>query len=250
MLSEDKNKPERIDLPEVFGPERLFVALWSLPGCMPEAEPFRTLSWNAAREHLAEQVEHEAESVADMLGEEAEAMLAQCEEAEALLARVDFESEFAFVLGHYVYELRKATPDDDDEERRAALGALFDCDLCEIEESSYGENTYEADGGEFLVLTDEEADEAADEAIERDLWAFRPDFLEPYMPNGVTASVLATIAEASYEDASEAFAGMLGEDGIEAVKRDAKASDGRGHFLASYDFEERESGEYFVFRIN
>jgi hypothetical protein len=222
---------------------------------MPEAEPFRSLSWNAARDHLSEQVEAEAEAAAQGLDspetrDEAGALLKQCDEAEALLASADFESEFAFVLGAYVYEVRATTPDDEDEERRAALGALLEVDLCEVEEAAYGENAFEADGAEWLVLTDDEATKLAEEAIERDLWAFRPDFLGHYTPNGVDASVLATIAEAKYEDASEAFAAMIGEEGLESVKRDAIASDGRGHFLAHYDFEERESGEYFIFRTN
>ena len=247
----ETNKPEPIDFPECLGPERLFVALWSLPGCMPEAEPFRSLSWNAARDHLAEQVEAEAEAAAQGIDSpESLAMLKQCDEAEALLASADFESEFAFVLGAYVYEVRATTPDDEDEERRAALGALLDVDLCEIDECAYDSDTLEADGAEWLVLTDEEATELANEAIERDLWAFRPEFLENYMPDGVDASILQAIAEAKYEDASESFAAMLGEEGLESVKRDALASDGRGHFLAQYDFEERESGEYFVFRVN
>jgi hypothetical protein len=261
-MQNEEQSPSRADLPNVYDPRKLYVALWNLPGCMPEVDPFRSLEWNAARDALREQIEAEAESASETMGAfasgetphvEAASLLAECEAAlRAIESEAVFGEPFALQVGAYVYSVGIDSPDDDDDEdRRAALGALLEVDLCDVEEADFGVNTFAAGGlGEFLILTDEEADEAASEAIERDLWAFQPDFLEHYMPSGVDASVLQAIAEAKYEDASEAFASMLGVDGVEAVKRDAIAYDGRGHFLAQYDFEERESGDFFAYRVN
>jgi hypothetical protein len=38
--------------------------------------------------------------------------------------------------------------------------------------------------------------------------------------------------------------------GFESFAKKAIAADGRGHFLAHYDNEQNESGEFFIFRTN
>lgn len=55
------------------------------------------------------------------------------------------------------------TPEIDEQDadlaaRIAALAAHLECDVNDISEDSYGENTFDAEGGEYLVLTDSEAD--------------------------------------------------------------------------------------------
>lgn len=39
------------------------------------------------------------------------------------------------------------------------LAAFLECDVDDVSEASYGDNQYDAEGGEYLVLTDSEADE-------------------------------------------------------------------------------------------
>ena len=41
-----------------------------------------------------------------------------------------------------------------------------------------------------------------------------------------------------------------GKEGIESFIDSAVSADGRGHFLSSYDGEENEEGDYFIYRIN
>ena len=117
-----------------------------------------------------------------------------------------------------------------------------------ITEVSYTENGFEAEGNEYLVLTDVEADEAAREYIENSLWAFNADFLASN--TGLPDEVFTALQERC-EDANETFLTIISKCGdLDRLVRDAIASDGRGHFLAGYDFEENESGGYFIYRTN
>ena len=47
------------------------------------------------------------------------------------------------------------------EQRITALAKHLGCEIADISESTYGENTFDAEGGEYLVLTDDEAEEGA-----------------------------------------------------------------------------------------
>ena len=92
---------------------------------------------------------------------------------------------------------------------------------------------FTADGepGEYLVLTDAEADRMCDEQLEQ----YIDDCIMTELP--------------------EAYRGYFDAD---AWKRDAKLSDGRGHTIASYDSEEHEEqvltpeGKvwFYIYRVN
>ena len=84
------------------------------------------------------------------------------------------------------------------------------------------ETTWECGSEEWLVLTDEEADALQDEYLE----SYLDDCIYPQLPE---------LARSYFDE--------------EAWKRDAKY-DGRGHFLASYDGEEIEEMDLFLYRIN
>ena len=101
--------------------------------------------------------------------------------------------------------------------------------VCVSEAESY------IDDQDYLVLTDEEADEAVREEIEQLLWAFNPSFLCAH--TNVSEEAIKKIQEL-YEGANDALAEMI-KDFDEFVE-DAVACDGRGHFLAHYDHEEHE----------
>ena len=94
----------------------------------------------------------------------------------------------------------------------------------DIQETS--DNVFSADGGEYYVLTDLEADEIWDE------------YLDQYIDDCVLPEL------------SEAYRFYFDD---EAFKRDLKM-DGRAHSLASYDGNEHEieiDGEYFyIYRVN
>jgi len=109
--------------------------------------------------------------------------------------------------------------------------------------------------GEWLVLTDNEADECAKGEILSNLWAFRPSFLAG--ETGIPESVFTAIASNNKcEDNNEAVVAIVKATcGKDALAQAAIDADGRGHFLASYDSKEREfrTGRgvtLFCYRVN
>ncbi len=110
------------------------------------------------------------------------------------------------------------------------------------------------DDGDYMVLTDDEADEKAKEYILDSAWAFNYSFLCSH------SEAIAEIPEKEFKE----MQGKLCESFNKAVLamipdkdhfvKDAIACDGRGHFMSSYDGEENEvkiDGEwYFIYRLN
>ncbi len=109
-----------------------------------------------------------------------------------------------------------------------ALAEHLDVYPCEVSAAKYGGCTYDADGGEYLVLTESERETTADER------------LESYIDDCLLEGVSDTIAQ--YFDRA-------------AWKRDALLSDGYGHTISSYDGDEHEirqaDGTYlYIYRVN
>ena len=113
---------------------------------------------------------------------------------------------------------------DQVEEKILALATNLDVNVEEIEEEY--ENTYNAEGGEYLVLTDDEAgilwDEYLDSYIDECIIPELPEHLQNYFDE-------------------------------ESWKLDARM-DGRAHSLATYDddenCEEINSTGYYIYRTN
>lgn len=120
----------------------------------------------------------------------------------------------------------------------------------EITQSKHDENSFEADGGEYLVLTDSEANAMARERILESVWAFNYSFLCAH------SEAIAEIPEKDYQDMAgklcESFnkAALAMIDDVEHFVADAIASDGRGHFISGYDGEENEQGEFYIYQTN
>ena len=139
-------------------------------------------------------------------------------------------------------------------EKKQAL-ALYLQTKEEIEISSYDENVLEADGGEYLVLTDEEADERAKEDILNLVWAFNADFIIEHSSaldyDDASKKVISAIAN-QCESGNEAMKKLI--DDLDEFVEYAISADGRGHFLASYDGDEGEQKvnktDYYIYRIN
>lgn len=141
-----------------------------------------------------------------------------------------------------------------EDEVRALAEHLDEPDLDVISESSYQPHLgmlLEAQGNEYLVLDESDADAAARDDYRRSLWAFNAEFLVEDMPNGVTVYAIQALQNALYEGASEVFAGMLG-DNLDSVLDRAIEADGRGHVLSPWDGEEYrvviEGVPYFIYR--
>lgn len=91
------------------------------------------------------------------------------------------------------------------------------------------------DSHDYLVLTDNEADDAVREEIEQLVWAFNASFLSAH--TGVDEEEILSIQQMG-EGANDALTAMIRD--FDFFVDDAVASDGRGHFLAGYDHEEHE----------
>lgn len=152
-----------------------------------------------------------------------------------------------------IAEILAGDSDDDDKRQAALLDYLLDSGEADssddVSPAGYGDNTFDGPGrAEYRVLTDDEADDAAADYIKDSVWAFRPEFLSG--ETGIDEMVFEALAD-KCEGANDAILSIIkGSCGIDDFVETAIGADGRGHFLAGYDNEENESGEYFIYRVN
>jgi len=112
---------------------------------------------------------------------------------------------------------------------------------------SYGES-FSYGHSYYRVLTEDEAHQAVRDAIVDSLWAFRPEFLAS--ETGLDISVFEALAD-KCEGANDAVLSLIkGTCGLDDFVNDAVSADGRGHFLAPYDGEEREFVGYYIYQEN
>ena len=106
---------------------------------------------------------------------------------------------------------------------------------------------------EYLVLTDEEADEKTKEYILDSVWAFSKSFLDAHSEAiaEMDDDVFKKIQEMC-EGANKTILRLI--DDVDHFVEDAIAADGRGHFLSGYDGEENgikvNEVYYFIYRTN
>ncbi len=109
------------------------------------------------------------------------------------------------------------------------------------------------DDGDYLVLTDDEADKIAKNYIKETVWAFNKSFLNCHSEaiSEIDDKYFAKLQEGC-ESVNKAIWAMI--DDKEHFIKDAILADGRGHFLSTYDGEENETkvdGEWFyIYRTN
>lgn len=129
----------------------------------------------------------------------------------------------------------------------------------ETEDTTYNENwnTFEIAGREYLVLTEDEADDRARTEILGSLWAFNQDFILHHTEfyntsteaeDDVFCASLEKMQGQLCESANEIVRALIAD--LDAFVTDAIDADGRGHFISWYDGEEIESGAYFIYRTN
>jgi hypothetical protein len=105
------------------------------------------------------------------------------------------------------------------------------------------------ESGDWLVLTDNEADEKCRESILDSVWAFNASFMSAYLKRGVLIDAVTAIQKnGKCEENNEALLCLL--DDKEYFIEEAIKADGRGHFLAGYDGEEVEIGKFYGYRTN
>jgi hypothetical protein len=146
-----------------------------------------------------------------------------------------------------LWHLVASDPEDADKWHVYAIRAAFNgLGIEDRREERY------VDDGEYLVLTDDEADERAREYIEESLWAFNASFLSGM--TGLDERVFTALSK-QCEDANDAVLALVKSTcGIDDLVEAAIAADGRGHFMASYDGAESEvkyeDEFYYIYRVN
>lgn len=170
-------------------------------------------------------------------------------------------------------------------DRILALAEYLDIDPEEVEQNSWG--GYAAEGGEYEVLTDDEADDMVKQYIQDSVWAFNSWFLEShmsmenvnnyfgfettyydededeeveigdedevfYMHMGQSFTEWLEEQQQGAENANDTFYNLI--DDFDSFVDDAVRADGRGHFLSGYDGEEGEEQVngtwYYIYRTN
>lgn len=132
----------------------------------------------------------------------------------------------------------------DIENKIKTLAEHLDCEANEIEQG-HDNSTFELGDMEYLVLTDEEADERAKEYIEQTVWAFSSWFLSQH--TDIDEEIIQHLQD-KCEGANEPLLRSITD--FDAFVDEAIGIDGRGHFMSSYDGYEHELNELFIYRVN
>lgn len=143
-------------------------------------------------------------------------------------------------------------------DRRAILANFLEMDRDDLTDEGGNRFSIQSGSKEYLVLTDEEATQAAREYIRERLWAFNTRFVlghskvdsngKPHFDRMCEA--VAEMQETLCEDANEIVFALI-ED-FDAFVADAIRADGRGHFLSQYDGNEWERSadgvRFYIYR--
>ena len=119
----------------------------------------------------------------------------------------------------------------------------------EVTTATYNKNIFCFYDKEFLILTDEEAEEEAKKEIKFTLWAFNSDFIIEHSKIEYSDRVCEILRNMQSElcEGCQEFIEALIED-FDEFCEDAIQADGRGHFLSYYDGAENEQNGFFIYR--
>jgi hypothetical protein len=131
------------------------------------------------------------------------------------------------------------TVDKTEQEKIEALAKHLDCSIDEAINSM----------DDYLVYTDDEADEAVYNYIDESVCFFRSDFIAAHAE--VDEEVIKKLQEL-HEGSNQAIKSLIKD--FDHFVNDAVLCDGRAHYLSSYDGEENEinvnGNIYYVYRSN
>jgi hypothetical protein len=131
------------------------------------------------------------------------------------------------------------TVDKTEQEKIEALAKHLDCSIDEAVVSM----------DDYLVYTDDEADEAVYNYIKESVCFFKSDFISAHC--NVDQEVISKLQEL-HENSNQAIKSLIKD--FDHFVNDAVLCDGRAHFLSSYDGEENEvnvnGNTYYVYRSN
>jgi len=135
--------------------------------------------------------------------------------------------------------------------REEALAKHLDLELEEISEDHCEDNRYTAHRSDYYVLTHDEATAMATEQIKQTLWAFNAEFIAAHCKRGLSDDAIKAVRKAQEslcEGANDLIEALI--DDLDHFIDDAIRSDGIGHFIASYDGNEHQVGEYLIYQLN
>lgn len=139
-------------------------------------------------------------------------------------------------------------------EKIKELAEFLGCDEGDITVSNWNNRVFEFGNEEYLVVTDEEADEEATSRIEQCIWAFNAEYILDECAIDYNESAISSLQEMQNRccESCNPFLSSLIEStcGLDCFIQEAISCDGRGHFLASYDGKENKAGCYYVYRLN
>lgn len=137
------------------------------------------------------------------------------------------------------------------DERIVALANFLGCEVEDINEG-YGKNSLEYCNSEYLVLTEEEADEKAAAYVKDSLWSFNADFIFRHSnikyPSEAAVKAFQKMQYELCESANELVEALIND--IDSFIEAAIDADGRGHFISWYDGDENEEDGFLIYRIN
>ena len=125
------------------------------------------------------------------------------------------------------------------------MAELVECDVDQVDVATYDENVFSCGSLEYLILTGEEAYISAQDYIKDSVWAFNPSFLASH--TGIDEEIFEMLQD-KCEDSNEVITNSIKD--MDEFIADAIGQDGRGHFVSSYDNEEEELNDFFIYRIN
>lgn len=112
----------------------------------------------------------------------------------------------------------------------------------------WGLPVYTIDGEDLAIArSEEEAREACKKCIKESAWDFNASFLAKHI-RALEEEDIERLRGDRCEDCNDAFLKLI--DNFDHFCDEAMSADSIGHFLASYDGEVREEGEFQIFRIN
>ena len=124
------------------------------------------------------------------------------------------------------------------------LSEHLDCEIEEIKQG-YDESTFELGNQEYVILTDEQADQRAKDYIKESVWAFSSWFLVKH--TGLDEDIIMHLQD-KCESANDVLLNAVKD--IDTFIDDAISLDGRGHFMSSYDGQEYDVNGFYIYRTN
>lgn len=118
-------------------------------------------------------------------------------------------------------------------------------EVLDIKATDYDPNLFEVAGREYHVLTDDEAEDILYDYCKDSLWCFNPSFLASH--SAVDEEVFVKLQELC-ESSNDAVRSLIRD--FDHLVKCAVMSDGRGHFINSYDGVEEEYNGFFIYRNN